>query len=325
MQFDLHEQGATQFASKEAAQNYFDALRRSLPEAESAYQPSGVMPASALLLLIAGSPLAIGSSYTAGLIALALGAAVTAVIVGLNVLTMVCGWVVCIFAILSLLAALATYGFVFGAAGYWSAKATASLGRWGKNRNAACVGAFAAVYAVAASVLLMISVWMEFVVEANVLDVLTDPLQWITTRDWMFWTLTGVGVLIAAFIAWAMAESFVAEDKFCEACEAYMFKEELPRVTLGGLRALAVSVASEDIQATANTITQAPGRDGAPNLFHCHQCGSGFLDVICIFEASRPDDDGKQESVEEEWLVASCALDDQQTKLLFGLREPSLR
>ena len=153
-----------------------------MPEVESAYQPSGALPASAVLLLLLGSVVGcVGGAIAGALIAgagLALSGALFHAGSGFSWLTIVHG-AIFFAAILG----------AFLAGGYVSAWCTTAFGQWGKNRNIAAA-VLLAVLASMVPVFCACGCYFHFGAEPLlnrlVMDHRLSPLLWVWLWEPLF-------------------------------------------------------------------------------------------------------------------------------------------
>jgi len=269
-----------------------------MPKVPSAYQPSGALPASALLSLTVGAFVGAlaggGVAFLGGALMAALGMIVVIGIVCAGLLSIPIG-------ILGLLFSLLT----FVLAGWISARCTTLFGRWGKNRNIRA----AVVLSAFSGALSALIAWGLFHFLRS-LPALADKQSFGPQAggfDVIPLVFALLGGAVAAFIAGYQGADQVHSDKFCESCERFMGRTERRSVTLGGLRALTLALKRKDLDAAAALLHAPSGEAGKVELFTCSNCSRGYVELTATFKALwKKKKDKKEKS--ESWLVASLGL-----------------
>jgi MFS family permease len=305
---DLHERHHQGVGSEAEAKQELEAWKQELPEVPSAYQPSGVLPTMALIFMLVGAVLGAPAGALAGTIVAAIGGVVTGLLVLLNTVVAACGFVVCIFVVLTVIAAVVTVLLTFVAVGVTSALVTTSMGRLGKNRNASA----AAGLSMLSAGLGLVLTWGAFAFAAQ------GPIEQALEMEGgslNVWSVIGlvVGVIVAIIAAGVFAYYLVLTAKFCEDCEKYMDTGALKTLRLGGLKAMAKALAARDVAATLALVDAPGGSEAKPELFSCADCGKGYLELTAQFKATWPEK-GETKEKSESWLVGSIALDADEVK-----------
>jgi hypothetical protein len=279
--------------SKADADDRLAELQRYLPTVDAAYRPSGRFTAMSLAWLAGGALLgvpvgAVVGTITAAVISLALG-----VIVGFILVVASCGKVILVTLPVAVAVALGGFAVAAVAFGAGAAMAVSAAGSAGNNRNPALELAFALPSAVGAFAL-TVGVTLAVTGGPTPRAFLTT-LTSVETFDWTDWLRLGVwGLSLGlALVGACLAYVGPGSRRFCEACELPMRDVTLPRVGLGGARALAEAAGRGDLAALAGAMAPQPGGAVTPKLAYCPQCDAGFIDAE--LEASF------------EWVVADAA------------------
>jgi hypothetical protein len=300
---DVHEKHRPAVADAAEASRELALWKEELPQVPSAYQPSGKMPAAAVVFMLIGSALGAPAGALAGALVGAIGGGITGLIGLLIGLVMdFCGIVYCLSFVLLGIVGLVAYLLTFAAVGVTSGVVTTAMGRLGKNRNATG----AAVFSAASALVGMVLVWVGFAFFGQ------GPLEAAFGFDpggLTGWTTLGmlIGILIALFCAVAMAVGWVESAKFCEDCEQFMGEEALPELRLGGLKALARALGERDIDAAVRLLEAPAGKEAKPALFSCAQCGKGYVELNAQYKATWMEKGDSKEKTES-WLVRSIEL-----------------
>jgi hypothetical protein len=302
--------------SKEVALACLARWKDDMPEVESAYQPSGRMPAHAGIAMVLGA----GIGVLAGtLAALVIGAVTMGVLRGvkwaLQGMGKVGGKGPTMIFLVGCAALLAGYAALYVVVGVVTARCTTYVGqRVGKNRSAAAASSISIV-AVGVCLMVLYLIRQEFFPWCDPGDFLRH-LNWGWT-DWLARGLEIAGASLAVALAASQASKMVQAKKFCESCELFMEESALPEVGLGGLRILTTAVQAGEMEAVSCLFDEPPaGIEGKAVLFHCPLCSEGFLEVHAHFHASWPKDEKSNESKEESWMTASEMLSEKEVELL---------
>ncbi len=243
--------------------------REELPAVPSAYQPSGALPASALLTLVLGTAAGVLVGTLAGLV-VAAGVGVVVGLLGLLVgLMFFCGYVLIMGIILFVLGAVVGLGLTFAAAGWGAAMSTTQAGRWGKNRNQSA----AVVLSQGSAGLAVTLLWLLYQVAGQ---------PFLETRGWAPPQLFGLdlipvgvallGVVVAVIVAAKVAGKRVLAAKFCEDCDQFMDVRELNTLSRAVLRAAVLALAQGDLEAAASLLDEPQAKEGKAALFACPSC-----------------------------------------------------
>lgn len=297
---DPHETFDRRVADEAEADTLLNEWRQEMPEASSAYQPSGALPAGALMLMVAGSVVGAVAGLLAGGAVAAVGGALIALIAYLVALMAFCGVVWCIVPILGGIVALVVAIGTFAAAGGVSAWCTTSFGRLGKNRNvraAVLLSVLSSVLAIGIALILYYTVGKPLLVEHDMAR-FSDLIALVTAA---------IGGVIAAFMAGGVAGDSVRGAKFCESCECYMTATSLKTLGLGSLRTLVRALGQNRLDVAGSLLHGPDGEDGDVKLFSCPSCSRGYLEATAKYKAEwkvKKDTKDKEQS----WLVASREL-----------------
>jgi len=285
------------------ATRFLQHWKEEIPAVPSAYQPSGVLPAKALLLMIVGSVVGVGAGLLAGGLVATLGGTLVVLVGYLIALMVFCGFIWCFAVVVGGILALAVAAGTFVVAGWMSALCTTQFGRWGKNRNIRA----AAILSVLSSVLAIAIAWVLYYVVGKPLLAergMTDYSDLIAA------IVAVLGGGIAAFSAGIAATEQVRAAKFCEDCECYMDEISLKRLCLGGLRILLHALGQARIDVAGSLLHDPPGEDAEVKLFSCSSCSRGYLEATIQFKAEwkKKKDKEDKEDKTESWLAASREL-----------------
>jgi hypothetical protein len=267
---DLNER----FGEAVPSQKQVDALRMEMPEVESAYQPSGALPASAVLLLLLGSVVGCVGGAIAGTVIAGAGLALSGALVHAN-----SG-----FSGLAILHALIVIAALLGALlamGYVSAWCTTQFGQWGKNRNIV-VAMVLAVLASVVPVFCACGCYFRFGAEPLlnklVMDHRLSPLLWVWLWEPGFVISAVFGALIAALTAGGVAAYRVQAVKFCESRQTSMGSCS-KTLSLGCVRAFVRALRKVRMDVAESLLQGASGWEGEACLYFCPSCSRGYLEV----------------------------------------------
>jgi hypothetical protein len=278
--------------------------RADMPEVASAYQPSGVLPAMALVNMSIGATVGAPAGTVAGGLVAAVGGGLLAALGWLIALILFCGFIVfamvALFGLLGLVVVLLT----FSASGWVSAVFTTEFGRWAKNRNVRAAVLFSTVSAGLSVVL----AWVLF--QAFAKPILVDH-GWIGPQIGDFDILSPIAALLggafAVFIARRTAADRIRAAKFCEECERHMERSPLKKLGLSGLRAMAHALNQNRLAEAVSALDLPPGESGEADLFTCPSCSRGYVELKANFKAVWKETKDKKEKTES-WLVSSVEL-----------------
>jgi hypothetical protein len=273
-----------------------DALQRLLPAVPSAYRPSGTLPLRAVLVLTVGAAVGVPVGLLAG---------AAAAFVGVWLATLGAGRRGRIKAhYMGLLLGLLLCGLAVPLTGLCAGVTTTFFNRWGKNRSPGGAALFALLSAAPA----MVVAWVLFGAYGQ--PRLEKRFGYAPGElDWVVLAVAGAGALGAAIGAAGWAASWVSEEKFCEECQEYLTKSELPPLDLGPARALARALEEKDLPAALSLLQFSTPGVGAPELYACPQCGKGYVEVRVKYKATWPGKEGNTEEKTESWLAASLPVE----------------
>lgn len=286
-----------------------EAIKAGLPEVESAYVPSGILPAEAMFWMILGTIFGVPAGILGAIVVLVVGGIICGLLIGLTVLLAACViWIGAI--VLLAVFALLTLFFQYVVAGLCSGYVVARMSQFGKNRNMGLTSVMAVISVIVAVYLVTLPILMP------------DPWLPVLARlginrnnlpgPWAYWTLTSIGVLVAGFVSGITAAACIGTRKFCEECELWMTFRELGRLPLGALRLVPYAIKERHFTRLAQIYREFEGNDSKSTLFHCPSCGVGYFDAEFEVEFKYDEDDESH----QQWLVASCGLEPDDVRVL---------
>ena len=309
LNIDTGEVVQRQLADESDVERAVKQFQAELPEVDSAYVPSGILPAEAMFWMILGTILGVPVGMLGAIVVLAVGGVICGLLVGLTVLLAACViWIGAIF-LLAIVAFVTVVG-QYVAAGICSGYVVARMSQLGKNRNVGMTSVMAAISAVAAVYLitlplLMPDPWLPHLAQLGInRNDIPGP--------WAYWTLATIGAAIAGFVGILTAAGCIGTRKFCEACELWMTVRELRKLPLGALRLVPHVVKERHFTRLAQIYREFKGRDSQSFLFYCPSCGIGYFDAE--FEAEFKYDEDDEDY--QQWLVASCSLEPDDVRIL---------
>jgi hypothetical protein len=314
---DPSEQHHPQMSCKAAAIACLEGWLCDMPKVDSAYRPSGQVPAQSLVAMALGAGLGV---LGATLAAVGIGALSVLLLSGFAWLIQRMGKVRGKAFVLIFLGGctvlLGGYAIMYVAVGVIAARCTTGLGlRMGKMRSPSAAAVFSIV-AVAVSMILLHVCQQQFGQWCDPGNFLRGHLR----GGWVHWLVRGLeiaGAIVAVCVAGSQASSMVRTGKFCETCELFMAESKLPEVGLGGLRILTAAVNAVEMEAVGYVFDEPPaGNEGKTLLFHCPNCGEGFLETHAQFHASWTKEDGNTETKDASWMTASAALGEKDVERL---------
>ena len=296
---DLHESSEPEVMSAADATSRLRECQAAMPTVPSAYQPSGALPAPALIAMTLGA--------VVGVVLAALTVTSTGIVafVAIRILIAIASAV----PYLIVRAILGLFVFVvavlpFMAGGWVAARTTTLFGRWGKNRNT-----------LAAQIL--------SVLPAGLAVAIVGSLFYVFGGDWQdLWGLNpadnpSVGLVyvtaavfadvVAMSVAGVVAGKRVLAEKFCEDCAQFMSRLKVKSLRRGALLAMSRAVKERNTEAAISLLYCEAGKEGTVELYRCPQCWKGFVEVTAHFVAHWQGEQGKEKK-EESWLVASQEL-----------------
>lgn len=301
-------------------------LKARFPEVESAYVPSGALPASALLWLAIGGALAVPVSAMVGTI---LGGitVVLAALMGLVIaLVAACGFVVCFTIVIELVIVVGGAAITFGGAGLAVGFLVAWLaGRMGKNRNA-WAAALVASSATFVGVLVLFALPQVALLFVGPPDPTSDfaistIVHTIADLGWVQITVGVLGALVAMAAAGLIAYGEVGLQKFCERCNEHMDDMLLWGTSFEHAAILVERSRANDYASIASVLAQEQGIDVETHLHACPRCGVGFLESQAHVRAQWPGKDGDEDD-HWQWLFLSTSLIEQDTRQLKACARP---
>jgi hypothetical protein len=290
--------------------------RREMPAVSSAYEPSGALPATAVLLLLLGSVV----GCVAGLFAqTVVGSVGLGLVIGLGLALQGMGIVQAIVLFpLYMVTVLAAY-FVTGWVAAWC---TTRLGEWGKNRNIVAP----LVLSVIASLIPVVFACVCYFNSELYTGHMSPPLEKQVSQTspllslWLFSNFFSVvstlfGLVIAPATAGYFAVRRVLSVKFCEGCQRFMRASGWKTLSLGCLRALVRAVRKDKLDVAASLLHGPSGEEGEARLYSCRCCSRGYLEVTVKYKAQwqsafasfsyPPGASSKPTSKKEKWLAVS--------------------
>jgi hypothetical protein len=294
------------FDNKAEVEARLSDLKHELPVKESAYQPSGKMPASALGAMLLGTFAAIGLALVAEFVVGLLAAAVIGALIALNLAIACVGFIVFIAVIFAVIIGLIALVAPFAAGGWTAARVTTYFGQWGKNRNEAA----ASLLSMAATAISVLIVWgVYYFIGARMIDGVNLEFMSDSTLQWLGHGVVGVGGAIGVFLSLGAASTFVKDAKFCEECEEYMEETELRSLNAGAIHAMVLALQEEKPAVAAGMLCSDKGDDGKAMLYHCPCCDAGYVELTLQFKA-KWQESGSEQNRDETWRVASVPLDE---------------
>lgn len=293
---DLLETVPTEVADSKAAGAQLEALKQALPAVPSAYRPSGALPLAAVIVLTVGAAVGVVVGLLVGAAAAFLGvwAAITKVgrVWGRRprYLLRFLGLALCC--------------LVVPITGFCAGLTTMLFNRWGKNRSPGG----AALFALLSAVLAMVLAWWLFGMHGQ--PRLEKRFGYPPGGlDGVVLGVAAAGALVASALAAGTAAWRVGAEKFCEDCQEYMTRSELPPLDLGPARALARALEERDLPAALSLLQFSMSGVGALELYACPQCGKGYVELRVKYRATWLKDKGEKEEKAESWLAASLPVE----------------
>lgn len=315
------------YANRGSLHSALASWKQHFPACNSAYQPSGKLPAMAMLWLLAGTGLGVPAGALAGTIAAGVGALICGLLGALTGALASCtSRIFCLPVAVLAICALGTLLLQNVVAGVVAGMTVAGMGTLGKNRSAAVPAMLSLIAAPLAVLLMQRSIgWiLELLIGTEVFgkDV-NKALADATGNATVTAVLTVIGCVVAAASACVMAYGAVGEQKFCELCEEYMTSEDLPGTNFEGLRVLSAALAQSKIEVAGQAYRMLKGTASNSKLFSCRKCQCGYLEVQAHFHGKYTDKENKTQEVNEVWCIASRALEPPETKFLVACAQES--
>jgi hypothetical protein len=277
--------------------------KRKLPPAKPAYVPSGVLPSAALGLMAIGTPV--------GSLAGALAAACV-LVAGVLVLQAVAG---CAQAYHFGVAGLAFVALYF-AAGVAAGSVVCAFGRMGRNRNLWVPQALAMLSGTGSVALFILGGRLFggplFFDQQGDDKIVSTVRQVLFSGEPMSLLLGLLGVVIALLGAHHAAGETVRGAKFCEPCQLYLTRTDLPRVALQSVEEIREAVIAGEWERVAACIAASPGSAGSPVVSCCGGCQAGYFETLVKVSVEW----GGDKSKSEEWLAVSTPVGAEVTQQL---------
>ena len=312
---DLDERFVRTVANECEANAQLDKWRLEMPAVPFAYEPSGALPASAVLFLLLGSVVGCVAGFFAAAVIGGVGLGLAATIFLNSDIPDILRFIGPI-----LLFLFTTFG-AYSVTGWVSAWCTTRLGEWGKNRNVLA----AALLSVSASLIPGVVVCACFF-NSDFITGHQSSLEKVAGQvsprlaSWLFANLFAVisavfGIFIAPSTAGYFAVTRVLSVKFCERCNSFMRASGRKELTLGCLRGLVRAIRKGRLDVAASLLHGPSWGDGVARLYYCRRCSRGYLEVIVTYwahwKAKRIPtyySPGEPTEKKETWLVVSCEL-----------------
>jgi hypothetical protein len=314
---DLDEKFVRTVANEYEANAQLGKWRLELPAVPSAYEPSGALPASAVLFLLLGSVVGCVAGFFAAAVIGSTGLGLAGAIFldgNLPGILRVIGPI--------LLFLLTTFG-AYSATGWVSAWCTTRIGEWGKNRNTPAAALLSAIASVIPGIVVCACFFNgEFItghksaLEKVATGVSPRLASWLFSNP--FAVISAVlGIYIAPGTAAYFALTRVPSVKFCERCNSYMRVSGRRELTLGCLRGLVRAVRKGRLDVAASLLHGPSWGDGEVRLHYCRHCSHGYFEVTVTYAAhwkaanpiSFPPNSAREPTEKSEaWLVVSCEL-----------------
>jgi hypothetical protein len=281
------------------AANLRNKIQKALPEAKSAYRPSGQLPAAGALCLVAGAGaggIAAGVTRTVLMIVGVFAGTFLAGIVG-----NMSGGLAIIGVVVLIVGALAYFAMAYVAAGVSAAWVVRLFGRIGKSRSPVAEGVASAIGAGGAIALIWL-LTLAFGAELAGEGMKQDDMAIAATIEAM------IGGLIAVIAAPIAAVRFVGAAKFCEACQAHLQPRTAKTMPVADLYPAAQALKAGDLDGFRQAIEAArSGPGGKVEVFTCPCCRGGFVELKAGCEFAWKEGNQKK-ALKAEWLTASVEL-----------------
>jgi hypothetical protein len=316
---DLDERFVRTVANESTANAQLGKWRLEMPAVPSAYEPSGALPASAVLFLLLGSVVGCVAGFFAAAVIGSTGLGLAGATFLNNTLTLPDFLRFTVPILLFLFTTLGAYSVT----GWVSAWCTTRIGEWGRNRNVPA----AALLSVIASVIPGVFVCACFFNSEGITgykSALEEAAIQVSPRlaSWLFSNPFAVvsavfGIFIAPGTAGYFALTRVPSVKFCERCNSFMRASGRKELTLGCLRGLVRAVRKRRLDVAASLLHGPSWGDGAARLYYCRRCSCGYLEVTITYAAHweaahplsySPYAPGEPTAKIETWLAVSCEL-----------------
>jgi hypothetical protein len=312
---DLDEKFVRTVANESEANAELDKWRSEMPAVPSAYEPSGALPASAVLFLLLGSVVGCVAGFFAAAVIGSVGLGIAGAIFLNSDLPGIVRFVG------PILLFLFTTVSAYSATGWVSAWCTTWIGEWGKNRNVLAAALLSGIASVIPGVFVCACFFNSHFFtghQSSLEKVAGEVSPWLAS--WLFSNLFAVisavlGIFIAPSTAAYFALTRVQSVKFCEHCNSFMRASGAKELTLGCLRGLVRAVRKGRLDVATSLLHGPSWGDGVARLYYCRRCSRGYLEVIVTYWAhwkakQIPTYYSPAEPTEkkEAWLVVSCEL-----------------
>jgi hypothetical protein len=257
------------------------AMTAEMPKVESAYQPSGALPTTALLLMVLGSVVGCAVGAIAGAVIAGVGLALSAALCPGLLHQLGAHFAF----ILSFAIALGALLLAFLAAGFVPGWCIRQFGQWGKNRNIAAPVLLAILASMVPVIALLVCYLHidsarldKFLTDRQFRPFVDSPFVWLWLSRPFFLVSSFVGLLTAAATAGVVAAHGVMAAKFCENCQSFMGTRS-KTVNFGCLRAFLRALQKGRIDVMESLLQGHSGWEGEVRLCSCPSCSRGYIEV----------------------------------------------
>lgn len=281
--------------------------RKSAPEVQSAYQPSGNYSLGAAVLLVGGATVGAGIGAAIALVTLAISVLLSVVAARLPLYSSVPELLSTAVSAIGLCASSVALGFASGGIVGLSSEV-------GHNRNATSASLAGGVAGVAGSVLFwrLLAPWgieaMGPVTSAG--RSFPDSLLRFATSGGpgVFWL--AVGGAVATFVSVAASVGSVLGTKYCEDCRRVMDRRKLTGLPWPDAEGLARDLPAIGMAAWKPIPVGDSPDDGSVDVYRCPKCGRGYLEVSAHIHGRwpNPEKPEKRQVQSTEWRIASLPL-----------------
>jgi len=221
-----------------------------------------------------------------------------------------------VFPVLSIIAAVLAYGFIFWGAGQGAGKGTNLFSRVTSNRSPALASIIAVLGAIGA--VLVLRVLLVDLMMLIPLEVLQDTGEFLGRNAWYTWLIYGIGGCLAMLLAAISSSTQIMESKYCETCHRFHQKRLLKQVSFGQAQVLAHLAHGDHGESVVDFLPQMHGNFAETYLHECDRCHEGFLEVDVEWNYEFPGDNGGTNSETESWRPVSVALTAEDIRELQG-------
>lgn len=314
---DLADKRRDTVISEAAAGKFLEKIDAQMPEVSSAYQASGIFPASAFFPMAAGT--VVGG--VAGAVGLIIAAAVCSIVVvpifflNIALYQLGCIWFLARSALF--IAGIVALLVAFGTAGAIAAVVVAIFSRAGKNRNANACATCSVIAAGLAVLIVGSALWIY----AGDILATWGPSDVKETEAEAALLLVGVlGGMAAMLYARYFSLDHAKSERFCEECQLYMVTKPIQRLSLGGMKAVVTAIGENKLPLAASICRACTGEDGRIALSACPGCSKGYFEAA--LETSVRWQKGDQvKTTQRSRCVASVALGPAEVERLRAIAE----